>query len=562
MSGFLLLVAALPAAIVAYVLFHALHYLYRDLTFSLAHIGAPKSASWLLGNFGEMMADPERTEKWRREFGANFTFKTLFGVRELHTSDTRAIAHVFANASVYQKSPITLANMKRLLGTGLLSIELDEHKRQRRILTQAFGPAQIRLFTETFYQKAAQLRDIWAGELSENEAAGRDTTIDVFAWLRKMTLDVIGEAGFDYQFHSLSRDQNAETAKSDELEDLFTEVLHSPKAPRNVMFRLAQNIYPVLRLIPLPGTRVLHALRMKMDGIGFQILARSKAAVVRGANLGSKAGEKSETNGSGNIGRGEGRDLLSILLKANMSPDIKESQRMTDMEAIGQIPTFLFAGHETTSSAVSWSLHALSVNTAAQTKLRGEILALAARTPHPTLDELTALPYMECVIRETLRLHPPAVAAQRMAMQDDVLPLGKTYLDRWGKEYDSMPLKKGQLIHIPIRAVNTDKEIWGSDAEEFRPERWTPGSPLPPAVAGIPGVYANLLTFLGGPHSCIGYRFSIAEFRVTLFTLLCAFEFAAVEEIGGTSTGLQKPMVKRQPERGSCLPLGVKAYVA
>ncbi|KAJ7065714.1 cytochrome P450 [Mycena amicta] len=541
LPSFLQCVSILLTTFLCYALVHALHYLYKDLTFSLRHIGAPKSASLLLGNFGEMMADPERTEKWRREFGANFTFKTLFGVRELHTSDTRAIAHVFANGAIYQKSPITLANMQRLLGTGLLSIELEEHKRQRRILTQAFGPAQIRLFTDTFLQKATQLRDIWATQLSE-AGTGGTTTIDVFAWLRRMTLDVIGEAGFDYQFHSLER-QGQTKAGSDELEDLFTEVLHSPKAPRNVMFRLAQNIYPVLQLIPLPGTRVLAALRANMDAIGFQILARSKAAV-------------QGTAGSKKHQLGEQRDLLSILLKANLSPDIKESQRMTDMEAIGQIPTFLFAGHETTSSAVSWSLHALSVNTRAQSKLRTELLALGA---NPTMEELNALPYLEAVVRETLRLHPPAVAAQRMAMQDDVLPLGKVYVDAQGREYDSLPLRKGQLIHIPIRAVNTDKEIWGADAEEFRPERW---EDIPAAVSSIPGVYANLLTFLGGPHSCIGFRFSLAEFKATLFTLLRAFEFSNIEDIGGTSTGLQKPMVRTQPERGSCLPLGVKAYCA
>ncbi|KAF7313719.1 hypothetical protein HMN09_00528900 [Mycena chlorophos] len=523
----------------AYILFQALHYLYRDWTFTLRHIGAPKSPSWLTGNFGEMMADPERTDKWRREFGANFTFTTLFGVRELHTSDTRAIAHVFANPDLYQKSPITLANMRRLLGHGLLSIESAEHKRQRRILTQAFGPSSIRLFTDTFVEKASTLRDIWANQLSEN---GGTATIDAFDWLRRMTLDVIGEAGFGYEFHALSA--NDTRAESEKLEDLFTEVLHSPKAPRNIMFRLAQNIYPILRLIPLPGTRVLHALRTKMDAIGYQILARSKAAIIRGAT------DKS---------LGERRDLLSILLKANMSPDIKESQRMTDAEAVGQIPTFLFAGHETTASAISWALHALSVNTAAQSKLRAEFLDLAARSPRPTIDELAALPYLELILRETLRLHPPAVAAQRMAMKDDVLPLGRTYIDNDGREYDSLPLRKGQLIHIPVKAVHTDKSIWGPDAEEFIPERW---DKLPEAVSSIPGVYANLLTFLGGPHSCIGYRFSMAEFRVTLFTLICAFELSNVADIGGTSTGLQKPMVRSEPQRGSCLPLGIKPFVA
>jgi cytochrome P450 len=84
------------------------------------------------------------------------------------------------------------------------------------------------------------------------------------------------------------------------------------------------------------------------------------------------------------------------------------------------------------------------------------------------------------------------------------------------------------MIHIPILAVNTDKEIWGEDATEFkcvmkykgaleagtlthffsRPERW---EKVPNAASAIPGVWANILTFFAGPHNCIGFRFSLAE---------------------------------------------------
>ncbi|KAJ7144299.1 hypothetical protein C8R44DRAFT_143714 [Mycena epipterygia] len=61
---------------------------------------------------------------------------------------------------------------------------------------------------------------------------------------------------------------------------------------------------------------------------------------------------------------------------------------------------------------------------------------------------------------------------QRMAMKDDVLPLAKPYIDQAGKSHDSLPIPKGQMIHIPIWGVNTDKEIWGEDADQFIPERW------------------------------------------------------------------------------------------
>ena len=90
---------------------------------------------------------------------------------------------------------------------------------------------------------------------------------------------------------------------------------------------------------------------------------------------------------------------------------------------------------------------------------------------------------------------------------------------------DDYRVRKGQSIMIPIIIINRDKSIWGEDADEFkvglvsflvvfltcfppRPERW---ENTPDAVSSVPGVWANLLTFIGGPRACIGFRFSIVE---------------------------------------------------
>jgi len=78
------------------------------------------------------------------------------------------------------------------------------------------------------------------------------------------------------------------------------------------------------------------------------------------------------------------------------------------------------------------------------------------------------------------------------------------------------------VLTAAILSVNRSEEIWGPDAKEFNPDRFT--------HAGIPrkhvaGVYGNLLTFLGGARNCIGYRFAIAEMKATLFVLLKRLEF-------------------------------------
>ncbi|KAJ7691358.1 cytochrome P450 [Mycena rosella] len=518
------------ATFLCYALYHAVQVIYRDLTSPLRHVVGPKSPSFILGNFKEMADDARLTAKWREQFGANFVFKGLFSISELHTSDLKAINHIVNNSSVYRKAAFTRDSSTRLLGKGILAVELDDHKRHN----PAFGVAQIRVVTEVFVEKAMQLRDIWARQVTQENNESR---IEVLSWLRRMTLDVIGQAGFDYQFDTLET-----KGKPNELDEVFTEMFHSPHAKTYNAFRLAQSIVPILKLLPVPGSQVLQTARTKMQSIGSRIVSNSKAAI--------KASQDDKSLG----GR---RDLLAILLKANLSTNLPESQRLSDAEVIAQLPTFFFAGHETTSAATSWALHALSLNTGAQTKLREELQTIS--TDNPTMDELNSLPYLEMVVRETMRVHAPAVFTQRMAMEDDVLPLSKPYVDKYGKSHDSLPIPKGHMIHIPILAVNTDKEIWGEDANEFRPERW---EQVPEAASAIPGAWANLLTFFAGPHNCIGFRFSLVEMKALLFTLIRAFEFEpAVPKgaIGPVTLGLlQRPTVLTEAGKGSGLPLIVK----
>ncbi|KAJ7177190.1 cytochrome P450 [Mycena filopes] len=518
-----------------YLIYHASQVLYHNLTSPLRHVAGPESPSFLVGNFKQMASNPAQTEQWRNEFGPIFRFKGLFSVSELHASDLKAITHIVTNGSRYQKAPAALVNTRRLFGKGLLGVETSEHKRHRKILNPAFGVSQIRALTEVFIEKSVQLRDIWAQQVG-TEASAR---IDVLIWLRRMTLDVIGQAGFNYQFHGLEPNH-----QPNELNGVFTDLFHSPQSIRIARFRLAQAMVPILQLVPVPGWRVTANARQKLAAVGTQIVSESKA------NMHDSEGEKKA---------GSGRDLLSLIVKANVATNLSPSQRLGDAEVIAQIPTFFLAGHETTSTAASWALHALSHDQRVQKKLREELLTMS--TDNPTMEELNSLSYLESVVREVMRVHAPAVFTQRMAMEDDVLPLSKPYIDRQGNSHDSLPISKGQMIHVPILAVNTDKEIWGEDAHEFKPERW---ENIPERATAIPGVWGNLMTFFAGPHNCIGFRFSIAELKALLFTLLRAFEFLPAvprDQIKPIMSGiLQRPSLVENSKQGSGLPLIVKPY--
>ena len=109
---------------------------------------------------------------------------------------------------------------------------------------------------------------------------------------------------------------------------------------------------------------------------------------------------------------------------------------LTWTNIISEFLTFLVVGHETTSTATAWGLFALTQNPEVQDKLRKELLAVG--TDNPTMDELNALPYLDAVVRETLRLYPPLASTMRSATKDDILPLGEPVKDKNGNVLDGI----------------------------------------------------------------------------------------------------------------------------
>jgi len=309
------------------------------------------------------------------------------------------------------------------------------------------------------------------------------------AWLNRMTLDAIGLAGFNYNFDALNANE-----KPNELNEALATIITGGQ--RMSLFPSLQARFPLLRLIPTERARRVQVAQRTMARIGDKLLSDAKAAAL---TIATEKGEIEKSNL-------QGRDLLSLLVKANMATDIPESQKLSDADVLAQVPTFLVAGHETTSTATTWALYALTKAPEIQTKLREELLSVDTDTP--SMDELMALPYLDAVVRETLRVHSPVPNSMRVATKDDIVPVEKPYTDRNGVVHTSIKISKGDTIFIPILAINRSKELWGPDAHEFKPERW---ENIPEAVSHIPGVWGHMLSFLGGPRACIGYRFSLVE---------------------------------------------------
>jgi cytochrome P450 len=187
-----------------------------------------------------------------------------------------------------------------------------------------------------------------------------------------------------------------------------------------------------------------------------------------------------------------GRDLLSLLVRASMSENA--AQRLSDDEILAracppstcapvppltltpEIPTFILAGHETTSTAMTWALFELAQHPALQARLRAELrtapLPGDAGGNEPldadALAVLDKLPLLDAVVRETMRLRTPVQRVRRVAAAPAAVPLAAPFVDRHGVRHESFRVAAGDQITVPILAVQRSPALWGADAGEWK----------------------------------------------------------------------------------------------
>ncbi|TFY70559.1 hypothetical protein EVG20_g2437 [Dentipellis fragilis] len=527
-----------------FLLYRLFNMCFRGYRSPLRLLPGPPSRGWLQGSFD---LNPEvdglqQMDDWVDDYGRSYHARSIFGSRILFTTDVKALHYILTNPTKYCKHESLRFLLGADAGDGLLVVEGAKHRQQRRVMNPAFGPAQVRELTSTMVQKAVELRDYWREQIA---AEGEDKLeTDVLAVLDKTTLDIIGMGGFGYSFDALHSTKDHPNELKQALNTIFAMEAES-------LLLYLQFIAPVLRIIPTSAQKRRTKAMQVVERIGSELIAERKAAVLANA-------EKSSDAAAPTVGKKDivGRDLLSLLIKANMASDLPESARMVDGDVLAQIPTFLMAGHETTSAGTAWALYALACNLDVQATLRAELLERPTDTP--SMDELNALSYLDAVVREVLRMYPPAPTSSRVASEDDVIPLKIPFVDSNGVMRHEIRINKDDTLITPIRRLNKSKEIWGADAHEFKPERWTD---VPEAARTVPSVFSNLLTFYAGPHACIGYRFALVEMKVLLYTLIRAFDFRLAgppEDIIPKTYIVMKPSLASDRKRGECLPMIVR----
>ncbi|KAI9047002.1 hypothetical protein LZ554_009076 [Drepanopeziza brunnea f. sp. 'monogermtubi'] len=207
----------------------------------------------------------------------------------------------------------------------------------------------------------------------------------------------------------------------------------------------------------------------------------------------------------------------AVELRKNGFEGEKEASRYVFLEELAktdigekkiqdELLNILLAGRDTTASLLGYMFYILARRKDVLEKLHDEIQGLGNEAP--TFERLKAMKYLQYILNEVLRLHPVAPANSRVAVKDTTLPLG-------GGPDQKSPIfvKKGTTLNYQVYAMHRRKDLFGEDAEEFKPERW---ESLKPSWQYLP--------FNGGPRICIGQQFALTEAAFTTVRLLQAFK--------------------------------------
>ncbi|KAJ3514910.1 hypothetical protein NLJ89_g2096 [Agrocybe chaxingu] len=526
----------------------------RAATFN--NLRGPPAASWLSGSLDKLVN--KRAWDFHRQiseaYGGVARVKELFGRDCLYIYDPKALHHILVKDQyTYEETDAFITNNRIIFGEGLLTTLGEKHQRQRKMLNPVFSIAHLREMGEPelqpsvhppadpptqvsiFYQVGHKLRDT----LVKMTASG-PKEIDILGWNTRLALELIGQSGLGWTFDSM--EENSTPHPYAVAVKQFVPLSgDSPAIVRQWLVPTIAGIgSPRFRrfLINLIPSKSLHNLRDVID-----TLHKTSVEIIQAKR---KALQEGDPALEAQIGRG--KDIISILMKANL--EASDEDKLSDAELEGQVTTFTFAATDTTSGALTRILHLLATYKEYQTKLREEIRNARKENGGQDIgyDTLSTLPFLDAICRETLRFSvnnrqvPPVSYLFRVARADIILPLSSPVKGINGDDIHEIPVSKGMHIIISILSSNRDPKLWGPDSFEWKPERWL--KPLPEAVlsAHLPAVYSHLLTFIGGGRSCIGFKFSQLEMKVTLALLLEHLEFSLADKrIVWQMTGIATP---------------------
>jgi cytochrome P450 len=422
---------------------------------TLRPIPGPKSRLFV-GSARELIADPLGFINGLADtYGPVVRFKAFFNSYIL-ISDPDLVREVLVTqAAIFPKDRRDIEILRRMLGYGLVTTNGEAHKRQRRLTQPAFHSKRIGAYAGTMVAYTLAMIDDW-----QIDNLPGSLRLDISEAMRELTMYIVARTLFGADRIAMKDTADRVGQAIHDLQDITNREFQSPI------------VWP--NWLPSASNRRRRAaasvLYETIDGL----IAERRATAVDG--------RVTDTG-----------DLLSMLL---LSID-ESGDRMSDAEIRDQLVTLFVAGHETTSNALTWSWYLLSQHPDVEVRLHEELEQVLNGRP-PSLDDLPTLPFTLQIIKEAMRLYPPAwLLNNRWAAEDTVL--------------GDFPIRRGELIWLSPYVSHRRPEYF-PDPELFDPDRWTPEQEkVLPKYAYMP--------FGGGARVCIGNSFALMEAHLIVAAL-------------------------------------------
>jgi cytochrome P450 len=394
-------------------------------------------------HYARMFVDPigtvaQRFERYGDLYRVQFATSALYVLR--HPDHIREV--LVGDASAFGKGHTAFVRLGAVLGDSLLTSDGENWRRQRRLVQPAFAPARLAEYAEVMADEAARSAD----GLARSSGALRDLSAE----MTSLTLQIVARTLFGQRADESSRITRAMT--------WLNQSFGSPE------------LLPAV--VPTPArTRMKRAIA-DLDEIVYEMIARRASEV---AQMQERP-----------------RDLLQRLLDAR---DEEDGRGLSPKEVRDQLVTLYLAGHDTTSHALSWTFYLLSQNPHAQRKLDEE-LARVLNGRLPRYEDLPALVYTEQVIKEAMRIYPPAMAIPRSVLRDVTI--------------GGYTVPAGSEVVIWTYRTHHDPRFY-PEPERFLPERFdAEQSAARPKHAYLP--------FGAGQRACIGQAFAMVEAQLIVAT--------------------------------------------
>ncbi|XP_057796041.1 cytochrome P450 CYP72A219-like [Salvia miltiorrhiza] len=414
---------------------------------------------------------------------------TWFGAApRINISDPELMKEILTKPSVFQKprpDPIG----ETIVG-GLLFLEDAQWAMHRKIINAAFHIDKLKKMIPAMYICCSEMIEKWGALVCRN---GKQAEIDVWPYLEDLSGDVISRTAFGCSDHEQGR-----------------RIFELQKEQVKLVLQLLQfSFVPGWRHFPTKSNRRMRAVTREIESVVKGIITQRERATERGESIHD--------------------DLLGILMESN----VKEIQRgkkmgMSINDVIEECKLFYFAGSETTSNLLVWTLVMLSKHQHWQDRAREEVLHVLGNNP-PTFDALNQLKTVTMIFQEVLRMYPPAPLIIRAPTK--TVKLG------------SMIVPVGAELTLLIGLMHHDPEIWGDDVNEFKPERFGQG------ISSAAKINFAFLPFSSGPRVCIGQNFAMMEAKMALAVMLQSFRF----ELSSSYKHAPFPIMTLQPQYGAPL---------